>query len=108
MMALAACHGIFNIFIFSRVFSPVDDGVISYHALIHAVKSQQFTIIAPKSAFADTKLLTMYRLGVYYILTAIFCYLFGAIKAGINKEVIIVNISYEAGITFFYCRFICN
>ena len=63
-MTAIAGHRVFDAVGLGRSSLNAKQRIISYSALIHAIKSQLVVVAAPEKAFADTKFVAMHTLTI--------------------------------------------
>src|SRR4051812_43723403 len=56
VMAFAPRHGIFDVFVLSRVSRPVYDWIVGHICLVHAVVSKRVPARTPESSFVNAEL----------------------------------------------------
>ena len=72
-MRFISSHRIFDFMVFCRRYAPIDDWIVSNHALIHSVKCNFLKIWCGKNSSIDSEFISVNRLSVDDIFVLVIC-----------------------------------
>ena len=97
-MTLVASHRILYFFSFCRALGPIDNRIISHHALVHSVKCKHITLWRPIGSFRNSEFVLMHRLSIHNIFVSIVSHCTFSFSI-IHKQIIFDGVSYIVGNT---------